>query len=57
VRQINVQAMLDRRDLREDPLLRPGDMVLVPKSLLGKLAPIMPRVNIGLYFNPIDLAH
>ena len=54
VRQIDVKKMYDRRDLTEDPLLRPGDMILVPKSLLGKLAPVMPRLNMGLYFNPLD---
>jgi polysaccharide biosynthesis/export protein len=56
VRQIDVKQMYDRRDLTEDPLLRPGDMILVPKSLLGKLAPVMPRLNMGLYFNPLDFA-
>jgi polysaccharide biosynthesis/export protein len=55
VRQVNVKAMYDRRDLSEDPLLRPGDLILVPKSLLGKLAPVMPRVNMGLYINPFDM--
>jgi polysaccharide export outer membrane protein len=54
VRQIDVKKMYDKRDLSEDPLLRPGDMILVPKSLLGKLAPVMPRLNMGLYFNPMD---
>lgn len=40
VKQINVKRMFAKRDLAEDPLLRPGDMIVVPKGLVGKLAPL-----------------
>jgi polysaccharide export outer membrane protein len=40
VKEINVQRMLARRDLSEDPMLRPGDMVVVGKSVIGKLSPL-----------------
>jgi polysaccharide export outer membrane protein len=41
VKRINVTRMYARKDLSEDPLLRPGDSIVVPKSALGKLAPVM----------------
>jgi polysaccharide export outer membrane protein len=41
VKQINIRRMYAKKNLSEDPLLRPGDMILVPKGLLGKLAPIL----------------
>jgi polysaccharide export outer membrane protein len=41
VKEINVKHMLARRDLSEDPLLRPGDMLVVGKSVIGKLSPLL----------------
>jgi polysaccharide export outer membrane protein len=41
VKEINVKRLYAKRDLTEDPLLRPGDMILVPKSVVGKLAPLL----------------
>lgn len=41
VKQINVKRMFAKRDLAEDPLLRPGDMIIVPKGIVGKLAPLL----------------
>ena len=41
VKEVNVQRMLARRDLNEDPLLRPGDMLVVGKSVIGKLSPLL----------------
>lgn len=41
VKEINVKRMFSKRDLAEDPLLRPGDMIVVPKSILGKLSPLL----------------
>lgn len=41
LKEINVKRMLARRDLNEDPLLRPGDMLIVGKSVIGKLSPIL----------------
>ena len=40
-RQINVGKMYARKDLSEDPLLRPGDTIVVPRSVLGKVLPIL----------------
>ena len=41
VKEINVKRMFAKRDLAEDPLLRPGDMIVVPKSIIGKLSPLL----------------
>jgi polysaccharide export outer membrane protein len=45
VKQINVQRMLAKRDLSEDPLLQPGDMIVVPNGILGKLKPMLEVVR------------
>jgi polysaccharide export outer membrane protein len=45
VKQINVQRMFAKKDLSEDPLLQPGDMIVVPKGILGKLAPVLEIVR------------
>ncbi|MPZ18509.1 MAG: hypothetical protein GEV06_11430 [Luteitalea sp.] len=54
-RKVDVKAMYGREDLSEDPLLRPGDTIFLPKSALGKLAPVLSRVGLGLYLNPFDI--
>jgi polysaccharide export outer membrane protein len=41
VTHINVTRMYAKKDLSEDPLLRPGDAIVVPKSAFGKLAPVL----------------
>jgi polysaccharide export outer membrane protein len=53
-KQVDVKKMYATRDLSEDPLLRPGDTILVPRSVLAKIAPFIPRVNFGFYFNPFQ---
>jgi len=52
VKQIDVKKMYTSRDLSEDPLLRPGDSIFVPKSTLAKVTPFIPHPAMGLYFNP-----
>lgn len=44
-KQINVSRMYAKKDLSEDPLLRPGDTIAVPKSVLGKVLPIIDIVR------------
>jgi polysaccharide export outer membrane protein len=53
VKEINVKKMYASRDLSEDPLLRPGDTVFVPKSMIAKIAPFIPKPGLGVYLNPI----
>jgi polysaccharide export outer membrane protein len=51
-RIINVKKMLNSRDLQEDPLLQPGDMLFVPKNSLSKIKPFLPTTSAGIYANP-----
>src|SRR3984885_3847009 len=46
---INVKKMLNSRDLREDPGLKPGDMLFVPKNTLSKIKPFLPATSAGLF--------
>jgi protein involved in polysaccharide export with SLBB domain len=41
VKRIDVARMLARRDLSEDPVLRPGDTIVVPRSAFGKMMPLL----------------
>jgi polysaccharide biosynthesis/export protein len=54
VKEINVKKMYASHDLSEDPLLRPGDTVFVPRSVLSRLAPFIPRPGLGFYLNPFQ---
>lgn len=44
---INVKQMLHEGNLREDPILQPGDMLYVPKNMISKIKPWIPTT--GLY--------
>jgi polysaccharide biosynthesis/export protein len=52
VKQIDVKKMYASRNMSEDPLLRPGDTIFVPKSTMGKISPFIPRASLGFYLNP-----
>jgi len=52
VKQIDVKRMLNAKDLSEDPLLRPGDTLFVPKSVVAQLGRFITRPQLGLYLNP-----
>lgn len=54
VKQINVKEMFEKKDLAEDPLLRPGDTIYISKTKMGKLSPILSKIGLGIYFNPFD---
>jgi polysaccharide biosynthesis/export protein len=49
---INVKKMLSSGKLQEDPELKPGDMLFVPKNMLSKIKPFLPTSSVGLYANP-----
>lgn len=46
---INVKKMEKDRDLREDPFLHSGDMLLVPKNTLAKIDRVIPNMSMGSY--------
>ena len=51
--RFDLKKMLKTGDLREDALLRPGDMLYVPKNTLSKIKRFIPVATMGLYFNPL----
>lgn len=53
VKQIDVKKMLASHDLSEDPILRPGDTLFVPRSMLSKLQRFIPVPTMGMYLNPL----
>jgi len=54
-RIINVKKMMSARDLQEDPELKPGDMLFVPKNALSKIKPFLPTSSVGAFANPAML--
>lgn len=51
---IDVKAMIKARNLQEDPVLRPGDMLFVPKSTFSKFKHFIPTASTGLFVNPAN---
>jgi polysaccharide export outer membrane protein len=51
-RVFNVKQMLGARNLQEDPVLLPGDMVFVPQNTISKLQRYLPTSSMGLFLNP-----
>lgn len=51
-RVLDVKKMLSEKDLREDPFLRPGDMLFVPQNRISKIAHYIPTSGLSLYTNP-----
>lgn len=49
---IDVKHMLSERNLSEDVVLEPGDMLYVPKNRISKIKPFIPLPNLGMYLNP-----
>jgi len=53
VRKLDVKAMLNSGNLREDLQLQPDDMIYVPRNAFSKWQRFIPTSNLGLYTNPI----
>jgi len=47
---VDVKKMEGDRNLREDPILHPGDMLFVPKNTLSKIKPFIPNASMGAFF-------
>lgn len=48
VKELDMKAMINSRDLSEDLQLRPGDMIYVPKNTLSKVKPWIPIPSFGI---------
>ena len=46
---INVKKMQSNGNLKEDPLLHPGDMLFVPKNRFSKIQPFIPTASMGTF--------
>jgi hypothetical protein len=53
VKKVDIQRMFSKGDLQEDLHLRPGDMVLVSKSKMSKIAKFIPIPSMSMYMNPV----
>jgi polysaccharide export outer membrane protein len=49
---VDVKRMLNAKNLGEDPLLKPGDMFVVPQNRISKIARFLPNTGITTYVNP-----
>jgi polysaccharide biosynthesis/export protein len=48
-KMFNVKQMMKAGNLGEDPTLRPGDQLFVPKNALSKIKPFIPNSGVGAY--------
>ena len=49
---INVKQMEKAGNLKEDPLLHPGDMLFVPKNTMSKIEHFIPTASMSTFFKP-----
>ena len=49
---VDVKKMQKEGNLKEDPFLRSGDMLFVPKNTISKISKFIPTYNMGTYFKP-----
>jgi len=49
---INVKQMEKTGNLKEDPMLHPGDMLFVPKNTMSKIEKFFPTASMGTFFRP-----
>jgi polysaccharide biosynthesis/export protein len=54
VKEINVGKMLATKDLSEDYVVRPGDTIFIPRTLISRLKPYIPTAGLGFYLNPFS---
>jgi len=52
VKVLNLKNVLKHKDPQEDVMLQPGDMLYVPKTMLGSIDRFLPRTSLGTYFSP-----
>jgi polysaccharide export outer membrane protein len=53
VKQVNLKKVLSGKNVNEDPILKPGDMVYVPEKFIVNFRKYIPySANVGTYVNP-----
>jgi len=52
VKVLNLKEVMKGKNLNEDTVLQPGDMLYVPKSTWAKIEKFLPRSSLGAYFSP-----
>jgi polysaccharide export outer membrane protein len=55
VKVLNLKRVLKNKDVREDLMLEPGDMLYVPKTPMAAIDRFLPRSSLGTYFSPAVL--
>jgi polysaccharide biosynthesis/export protein len=53
IRVLHLSKLRTTADLERDIVLQPGDMLLVPRDKVEKVARFIKLANIGMYFNPL----
>ena len=48
---LDLKTVLKGKNLNEDTVLQPGDMLFVPKSTFAKIEKFLPRTSIGSFFS------
>jgi polysaccharide export outer membrane protein len=56
VKSLDLRRIKRPDGLRYDLPLEPGDLLLVPQNTFSKIARIVKFANLGMFFNPADLA-
>jgi polysaccharide export outer membrane protein len=52
VQKLDLKHMLNSANLTEEPHLRPGDMLFVPKNTISKIRRFIPYLSTGISYNP-----
>jgi polysaccharide biosynthesis/export protein len=55
VKSVDLRNIKTTNDLQNDLMLRPGDMLLVPQNRITKVSRFIKLINLGLFFNPLDV--
>jgi polysaccharide biosynthesis/export protein len=56
VRVLNLNKIQKTAELERDAQLEPGDMLLVPRNKIERISRYLKLLNIGAYFNAVQLA-
>jgi polysaccharide export outer membrane protein len=50
---IDLKRLIDKKDPSKDMDLQAGDLIIVPKTRIGKIEPYIRLINAGVYYNPV----